>query len=204
VSSAAPVSELLLGELGTEGLSRRTDPRILIGGLGLGFTLKSALGKVGPTARVQVAELLPEIVDWNQQFLSGLNGSLLEDPRVEILVLDLWEILTQVVEPSYDAVLLDVDNGPKAMVQKQNARLYTRDGLGQIAAVLHSGGRAVFWSADPDPDFGERLVRAGFTLQAVPARLYATAEHCAGTIYVADKDQASPDDTLKGLNLKEK
>jgi spermidine synthase len=176
-----------LGELAAQRLSRLTAPRILIGGLGLGFTLKSVLDRVGPAAKVQVAELVPKVVDWNRQFMSRLNGALLDDPRVEVLVADVWKFLTRVSEPSYDALLFDVDNGPKALVQKQNARLYSRNGLDRIAAALKAGGRAVFWSADPAPEFSHRLVGAGFRVKTVPARLYATAQHCAGTIFVADK-----------------
>ena len=187
IHSAAAASELLLGELAAEGLPCLTDSRILIGGLGLGFTLKRVLEMVGPAAKVQVAELLPEVVDWNQQFMSRLNGALLDDPRVEVLVVDVWELLTRVAEPSYDALLFDVDNGPKALVQKQNARLYSRNGLERIAAALKAGGRAVFWSADPAPEFSERLAGAGFSVKTVRARLYATAQRCAGTIFVADK-----------------
>jgi spermidine synthase len=187
IHSAAAASELLLGELAAQRLSRLTAPRILIGGLGLGFTLKSVLDRVGPAAKVQVAELVPKVVDWNRQFMSRLNGALLDDPRVEVLVADVWKFLTRVSEPSYDALLFDVDNGPKALVQKQNARLYSRNGLDRIAAALKAGGRAVFWSADPAPEFSHRLVGAGFRVKTVPARLYATAQHCAGTIFVADK-----------------
>lgn len=191
VHSAAAASELLLGELAAEGLPCLSNPRILIGGLGLGFTLKSVLDLVGPAAEVQVAELVPEVVDWNQQFMSRLNGALLDDPRVEVLVVDVWEVLTRVAEPSYDALLFDVDNGPKAMVQKHNARLYSRNGVERIAAALKAGGRAVFWSADPAPAFSERLVGAGFSVKTVRARLYATAQRCAGTIFVADKHGSS-------------
>ena len=149
--SAAGSSELLLGEVAVEGLCALTAPRILIGGLGLGFTLKSVLQKVGRGATVQVAELVPEVVVWNQQFMSHLNGALLDDRRVEVLVADLWDLITHAGRARYDAVLLDVDNGPKAMVRKQNSRLYSRNGLERIAAALKPGGRAVFWSARSGP-----------------------------------------------------
>lgn len=117
--SAAGSSELLLGEVAVEGLCALTAPRILIGGLGLGFTLKSVLQKVGRGATVQVAELVPEVVVWNQQFMSHLNGALLDDRRVEVLVADLWDLITHAGRARYDAVLLDVDNGPKAMVRNR-------------------------------------------------------------------------------------
>lgn len=194
VHSAAVASELLLGELAVERLSCRKAPRVLVAGLGLGFTLRTVLEDLGSNAKVQVAELIPEVVDWNRRFMSHLNGALLDDPRVEILVMDVWEVLLHVTQLSYeyDAALFDIDNGPKAMVQNKNARLYTREGLARIAGALRAGGRAVFWSADPAPDFSERLVAAGFDVQTVCARLCATDERCAGTIYVADKCVAAP------------
>ncbi len=186
--SAASSSETLLGEVAVEGLSALSAPHILIGGLGLGFTLKSVLQRVGRGARVQVAELIPEVVAWNRQFVSHLHGILLSDPRVEVLVMDLWELITRVGPASYDAVLVDVDNGPKAMVLKQNSRLYSRQGLERIATALKPGGRAAFWSADPAPNFAARLVRAGFRVKTVPARFCPTAQYCAGCIYLADKN----------------
>ncbi len=185
--SAARSSELFLGELGVEGLSRRTAPRILIGGLGLGFTLKSVLQHVGPSARVQVAEIVPEVIDWNQRFMQGLNGHLLDDPRVEVFEADIWEILIRAEKASYDAMLFDVDNGPHALARKQNARLYNRDGLMCIAEAAESGGRAVFWSADPAPAFAERLAGTGFIVRTVPVRFHPAADHCAGTIYLGEK-----------------
>lgn len=185
MDSRAVSSELLLGELAVEGLGASTAPRILIGGLGLGFSLKSVLEQVGRSATVQVAELVPEVVVWNRQVLADLNGNLLDDPRVEALVADVWDLLTQATPACYDAVLLDVDNGPQALVRRQNSRLYGRDGLKRIAAVLKPGGRAVFWSADPAPAFAACLVEAGFSVKAISVRFCPTAQYCAGTIYAA-------------------
>ena len=185
--SAAAASELLLGEVAVESLSAVAAPRILIGGLGLGFTLRSVLQRVGPRAAVQVAELVLEVVAWNRRFLSRLNGALLDDLRVEILLADVWQPITCAGRACYDAVLLDVDNGPRALVRKQNARLYSRTGLKRIAAALKPGGRAVFWSADPAPGFAARLADAGFRVKTIPARFCPTAQHCAGAIYAADR-----------------
>ncbi len=188
--SAGAASELLLGTLGTEGLAARSAPRILIAGLGLGFTLKSVLRNVGPASRIEVAELLPAIVDWNKHFMASLNGNLLADRRVAVLVVDVFELLTRAAEASYDAMLFDVDNGPKALVWKGNARLYGPEGAARIFAVLRTGGRAVFWSADPAPDFVERLTNAGFEVKPVPARFHPAGETCPGAIYVAYKFRA--------------
>lgn len=187
MNSAAVSSELLLGEVAVENLRTLTTPCILIGGLGLGFTLKSVLEKVGRGATVKVAELIPEVVLWNRQFLSRLNGTLLDDPRVEVLVADVWNLIEQAGQNSYDAVLLDVDNGPQAMVQKLNSRLYHQRGLERIAVAIRSEGRAVFWSADPVAEFPARLVAAGFRTKAIPVRFCPSDQHCAGIIYVADK-----------------
>jgi spermidine synthase len=185
--SSTPASELLLGELAAGRLSGRTNACILIGGLGLGFTLKSVLAKAGRKAQVQIAELIPEIVDWNRKFLFDVNGKLLNDSRVEVLVEDVWNVLARGGLDRFDAILLDIDNGPTAMVQKQNARLYDRDGLQRIAATLKPGGRAAIWSARPDRAFADRLAKAGLKVEAIPAKLYANSRRCAYTIYVADK-----------------
>ena len=185
--SAIHASEVLLGELAAAPLFAHAHPSVLIGGLGLGFTLKAVLEKLGPESTVHVAELIPAVVAWNREFLSGLNGALLKDPRVEIVVADVWDVIAQAGRARYDAVLLDIDNGPRAMVQKQNFRLYDRNGLQRIATVLKPGGRVVVWSARQDHDFAERLADVGFEVQVVPAKLYPNAKRCAYTIFVADK-----------------
>ena len=185
--SSATASELALGELATARLSSQTAPSILIGGLGLGFTLKSVLEKAGAGTTVHVAELIPEVVEWNRTFMAGLNGALLDDPRVTVLVEDVSAVLGRAAEAPYDAILLDIDNGPAAMVQAGNAALYTARGIGRIAAALKPGGRAAIWSAGMDFAFAARLKAAGFTVEAVPAKLHAGAKHCAHIIFVADK-----------------
>jgi spermidine synthase len=116
-----------------------------------------------------------------------LNGALLNDPRVEVIVADVWEILARAGPSRYDAVMLDIDNGPDGLVQKQNNRLYDRDGLQRLATVLKPGGRAAIWSAWLDKDFTRRLSAAGFMVQTIPAKLHAHAKRCAYTIFVADK-----------------
>jgi spermidine synthase len=184
--SSVAESELLLGELAVRRLTGKNAPCILIGGLGLGFTLKSVLAHVRPSATVEVVELSPAIVEWNRQFLGSLNGALLNDPRVKVTVEDLWDVISRTDELRYDAVIIDIDNGPTALVQQQNARVYTRRGLQQMAGTLNAGGRAVFWSARPDPAFAHRLTKTGFKVEPVPAKLYPGAKRCACTLYVAD------------------
>lgn len=183
--SKTAASEVLLGELVATGAATRPNPRLLIGGLGLGFSLKSALEHLPVDAAVEVAELLSAIVTWNRELLSDLNGRFLDDPRVKLLVDDVVQILGR--NPGrYDGIVLDIDNGPAAMVQKTNTRLYDRQGIRRIAAALKPGGRAAIWSAGKDAAFEERLKKAGFDVQAVPAKLYPTAKRAACTIYLAD------------------
>ena len=188
--SSVHASELKLGELATAPLASHAHPWVLIGGLGLGFTLKAVLEKLGPESTVQVAELIPAVVAWNREFLSGLNGALLSDPRVEVFETDVGQVIAQAGRARYDAVLLDIDNGPVAMVQEQNGRIYDRAGLERIATVLKPGGRLVVWSAWPDHAFARRLGEAGFMVQMVPAKLYPNAKRCAYTIFVADRGTA--------------
>lgn len=185
--SSLSTSELLLGTLATEPLVAHDRPTVLIGGLGLGFTLRSVLQTLGPDARVQVAELIPAVVDWNRQFLGGLNGALLEDPRVEVVVADVWEVIARAGRAHYDAIMLDIDNGPDGMVQRQNDRVYHQEGLQRIATALKPGGRAAIWSAWLDHGFVQRLTDAGFMVRVVPAKLHPRAKRCAYTIFVADK-----------------
>ena len=187
VHSSATASELRLGELAAETLSEQPDSLVLLGGMGLGFTLKSLLAKGGPRVKVQVAELIPQVIDWNRNLLTHLNGTLLDDSRVEVLLHDVWTVIAGAEPARYDALVLDIDNGPTAMVQKQNARLYSSKGFEKIARVLKPHGRALFWSARPEPAFAQRLARAGFDVRAVAAPLYAAAKRFPVSIYVAEK-----------------
>lgn len=189
--SAMAASELLLGELAVARLTNQPDPRVLIGGLGLGFSLQSVLAKTAPTATVHVAELIPQVVDWNREFLAAVNGKLVDDPRVTIFTEDVCNVLARSARDQYDALLLDIDNGPTAMVQQPNARLYSRNGIRLMLGALKPGGRAAVWSAAPDHAFADRLAMAGFRVEAIPAKLYAKAKRCGCTIYVADKPPLS-------------
>jgi len=190
--SRVTASERRLGELAAEALSGLPDSLSLIGGLGLGFTLKGLLEKSGPGAKVQVAEIIPEVIEWNRNLLSDLNGALLKDSRVEVLQRDVCEVIANAAPAQYDALLLDVDNGPTGMVQKQNSRLYSLKGLQQVARALKPGGCALFWSASADRAFAERLARAGFKSKTVLAPLYPGAKRSAVSIYIAGKPSTLP------------
>jgi len=189
MDSSATASETLLGELAVSRplAAINPAPRILVGGLGLGFTLRRVLEGVGRYACVVVAELIPAVVAWNRTHLRALNGALLDDPRVELVGDDVGALLDRAPAASFDVVLLDVDNGPVAMVQAANRGLYSRAGLGRLAAILRPGGRAAIWSASRDDAFADRLAAGGFAVEAVPARTHAASRRPAHIIYVADR-----------------
>jgi spermidine synthase len=161
--------------------------RVLIGGLGLGFSLQRVLALVGKHAKVQVAELLPEVVQWNREFLQRVNGALLREPRVEVVVGDVFSLIRRAEPESYDAILLDVDNGPTSLVQARNAALYDKRGFGLIKRALKIGGKVAFWSACPEPSFANSLKRAGFTVEAAPAKAHERAKRAAHIIYVGER-----------------
>jgi len=190
MSTTSTTSELLLAELPCKGLRGRADTCVLIGGLGLGFSLQRVLELVGKYATVQVAELLPEVVAWNREFLGAVNGALLDDPRVEIIVGDVFDVIRKAGKDRYDAILLDVDNGPTSFVQAQNSRLYSRNGFAMIARALKPVGKVSFWSACAEPFFVSKLSRAGFQAEAFPAKAHERAKRDAHVIYVAE--HASP------------
>jgi SAM-dependent methyltransferase len=187
MSTTSTASELLLAQLPCEGLRGRADTRVLIGGLGLGFSLRRVLELVGRHARVQVAELMPEVVAWNRDFLREVNGRLLEDRRVEVIAGDVFDVIRRAGPAAYDAMLLDVDNGPASMVQAKNARIYTRRGLEMVSRALKPGGKVSFWSAAPEPGFVPSLGRAGFKAEGFPAKAHERAKRAEHVIYLAEK-----------------
>ena len=186
MGSNSTVSELMLADLACAFREPRDKARILIGGLGLGFSLKRVLEICGPAARVEVAELLPEVVAWNREFLRGLNGELLNDPRVEVITGDVYDCIRK-GQDRYDAILLDVDNGPTSYVQPQNSRLYAKNGFALIRRSLRPGGRVAFWSAEREPVFMGNFSRAGFTVEEVPAKAHERAKRAAHRIYVGER-----------------
>lgn len=187
MSSTSTTSELLLAEHACEHLTRHREPRVLIGGLGLGFSLGRVLEIVGKDARVEVAELVPEVIAWNRDLLDALNGRLLHDPRVQIIAGDVFALLRRAKSGSYNAILLDVDNGPTSFVQTKNSRLYNRRGLAVIRSALASSGRVAFWSAEAEPAFRAALSRSGFIVEEHPAKAHARAKRFAHMIYVGER-----------------
>jgi len=187
--SSVSASELHLGELAVEQIAGPGKARVLIGGLGMGFTLKSVLAGAGPQVEVIVAELIPEVVEWNRSHLRTLNGALLDDPRVTLRIDNVCALLGKAPPGYYDAILLDIDNGPTAMVQAGNAKLYDQKGIRRIIKALKVGGRAAIWSASVDQGFARRLKKESVKVEAIAARLHANSRRSTYTIYVADKKE---------------
>lgn len=186
MSTTATASEARMAELAHEALGSGGGKNVLIGGFGFGFTLRRVLELVGADDHVQVAELLPEIVSWNRLHLRNVNGQLLDDPRVEIVLDDVFAVLSRAAPQTYDAVLLDVDNGPEALVDPRNERIYADPGLKTLSRAMRKGGRAVFWSAGTDESFLKRLVKAGFRADAISAKAYPQAQVKTHTLFIAD------------------
>lgn len=161
-------SEEALAELALAKIAERTRLRILIGGLGMGFTLAAALRRMGPADRVEVAELVPAVVGWNRGVLAELAGRPLEDRRVAVCEGDVARCL-RAEAARYDAILLDVDNGPEALARRDNNWLYARPGLQSALAALRSGGVLAVWSAAPQARFARRLRDAGFAVEEAQA-----------------------------------
>jgi spermidine synthase len=157
-------SERALADLACAMLGRRRNPRLLIGGLGMGFTLAAALEAIGPAAEVVVAELVPEVVDWNRTLIGAPAGNPLDDDRSRIYVGDVADLIRQ--EPAgFDAILMDVDNGPEALVRSENNWLYSTAGLAATRAALRPRGVLAVWSSSPDRAFSKRLRQTGFNLR---------------------------------------
>ena len=175
MSSRLHGSEDALAEVGCEHLvgrrargRRRATARVLVGGLGLGYTLRRALDLLGERDVVEVAELMPAIVRWHREGpLGALAGRPLDDPRSVVVLGDLGAHLRAVEEESYDAMLLDVDNGPEALSSRANRWLYGTEGLARIAGLLAPRGRVVFWSAFEDRAFAGRLAAGGLDTRIV-------------------------------------
>jgi spermidine synthase len=155
------------------------------------------LSLVGKKAEVHVAEVLPEVIEWNRQFLVKLNGALLNDRRVQVFAEDVARLIRRAQEARYDAILLDVDNGPTSFMRPENKRLYSRRGFQRIAAALQPGGRVAFWSATDEESFGEALARTGFRVHVVEAKSHERAKRFEHRIYVGEtkpreREQQSP------------
>ncbi len=169
MSSRMSGSEEALAEMSCDRLRDAAAPHLLIGGYGMGFTLRAALARLGAQARVTVAELVPEIIDWARGPMAELATGCLDDPRVEIVLDDVGAVIGGAAR-RFDAILLDIDNGPDGLTRDGNDRIYSMAGLARARAALRPGGVLAIWSAAPDARFTRRLKDAGFAVDEVPVR----------------------------------
>ena len=169
MNSRLSATEQALATIACEKIRARSRPSILIGGLGMGFTLRAALTVLGPKAHIIVAELVPAVVAWARGPMAKLSGDSLSDPRVRIRETDVGELIGS-ARSAYDAILLDVDNGPEGMTRKANDCLYDLKGLRAAYAALRPGGVLAVWSSRPDPKFTARLRKTGFDVIENPVR----------------------------------
>ena len=172
-------TECTLARVACREVRGQASPRVLIGGLGLGYTVVAALDGLSADARVTVAEFFGPVIRWNREHAERL-GRPLEDPRVQLVHSDVWEVLG--AAGAFDAILLDVDNGPIGETLESNDRLYQGPGLARVRRALAKGGLLAVWSAHPDPSFEKRLRRAGFA--NVRAEVARTGKGARGARHV--------------------
>ncbi len=179
-------SEEALAMLSWARIAGRPKPNLLIGGLGMGFTLRKALTLATAEARITVAELVPDVVAWAQGPLAELFAGSLDDPRVRIETGDVGAAIAA-GKASYDAILLDVDNGPDGLSRPENDRLYSAKGLGVTRAALKPGGVLAVWASEPDAAFTRRLGAAGFRVEEQTVRERSNGKGARHTIWLAAK-----------------
>ncbi|AKI01274.1 Methyltransferase domain [Hoeflea sp. IMCC20628] len=177
-------SEEALANLAAEKLEGRPRPRMLIGGLGMGFTLRAALKSLGGEARITVAELVPQVIDWAGGPMAPVFGGCLDDSRVTVHQGDVGALIRGGV---WDAILLDVDNGPDGLTRQGNDALYSAAGLAAAYQALSPGGVFSVWSSAPDAAFTRRLKQAGFSVEEVPTRASTKKRGARHMIWVAVK-----------------
>jgi spermidine synthase len=181
-------SEKALASLGWARIAGRRAPRLLIGGLGMGFTLRAVLAEASADAEVVVAELVPAVVAWARGPLAHVFGGCLDDPRVTVRIAD---VADPIAAPGsgYDAILLDVDNGPGGLGRAANDGLYAAEGLAAARRALRPGGVLAVWSAAPDDDFARRLRRAGYRVDEARVRANANGRGARHVIWLATAGQ---------------
>jgi spermidine synthase len=180
-------SEAALATLAAKKIEAVEKPHLLIGGLGMGFTLRAALAVLGPGARIAVAELVPAVVTWARGPMAEIFGGSLNDPRVSILETDVSDVIRSRPR-TYDAILLDVDNGPEGLTRKANDGLYNAAGLKAAYAALRPRGVLAVWSSGPNPPFAKRLRGAGFNVNEVSVRATGRGGGARHVIWIATQD----------------
>jgi spermidine synthase len=186
MSSRMSGSERALALMTCARLRNRTTPHVLVGGYGMGFTLRAALEVLPPQVSVTVAELVPEIISWARGPMAEITAGCLDDRRVEIVEGDVATLIGR-ARDAYDAILLDVDNGPDGLTRDANDRLYSMAGLASATAALRPGGVLAIWSASPDPAFSRRLRDSGFAVDEVEVRARSNGKGPRHTIWFAER-----------------
>ena len=181
-------SELALARLGCAHLSGSKAPRVLIGGLGMGYTLRQALDILGPGAQAVVCELLEAVVEWNREFLGVLNGRPLEDERVILKTDDVIGLISS-SRSRFDAILLDIDNGPNAMTDSGNRHLYGREGIQACRRALRRQGCLAVWSAEPSKRFEQLLMSCSFHVRCFRVPAYKGSRSQSRFVWVASDDK---------------
>jgi spermidine synthase len=179
-------SEAALANLACARIKSRQRPEILIGGLGMGFTMRAALAALGAQARITVAELVPAVVAWARGPMAEVFGDSLGDPRLRIQEGDIVPLIAG-ARSAFDAILLDVDNGPAGLTRAANDGLYDATGLSAAYAALRPGGVLALWSAGPDADFTRRLRQSGFGVEEARARANGTRGGARHVIWIATR-----------------
>jgi spermidine synthase len=179
-------SEEALATLACRRLQAVKAPHLLIGGLGMGFTLRAALAVLGSEARIMVAELVPAVIAWAKGPMAEVFGGSLGDPRARILTADVADVI-QSHAAAFDAILLDVDNGPEGLIRKANDALYDLKGLKAIRRALRPGGVLAVWSSGPNPSFTKRLRDAGFDVSEVAVRATTKRRGARHVIWFASR-----------------
>jgi spermidine synthase len=179
-------SEQALATLACRRIEAVKRPHLLIGGLGMGFTLRAALAVLPADARITVAELVPAVIAWARGPLAPVFGDSLDDPRAGIEAADVGDVI-QSHASRFDAILLDVDNGPEGLIRKANDALYRSKGLQAIRRALRPGGVLAVWSSGPYPSFSKRLRDAGFDVNEVAVRATTKRRGAHHVIWFATK-----------------
>jgi spermidine synthase len=189
MGTRAHSSEDALGVIACRGLGGKPGVRVLIGGLGIGFTLAAALKKLDGDAEVVVAEIVPEVVEWNRDMLGEFAGWPLDDPRTKVETVDV-SLLIQKDRAGFDAIMLDVDNGPDGLTRDANHWLYSKAGLARMLEVLRPGGTLAIWSEGPDRAFTKKLRASGFEVEEIKVRAHA-GKGTRHLIWMAQRGQVS-------------
>ncbi len=179
-------SEEALANLSAARIANVRKPKVLIGGLGMGFTLRAALTAFGPGAELRVAELVPAMVEWARGPMASLFGDCLDDPRVHLQIGDVGPLIASSPN-SFDAILLDVDNGPDALTRDENDNIYSDAGLYYAKTALRPGGVLAVWSAYPDAKFMRRMHQSGLTTEEVKVRASTTGKGARHVIWFGKK-----------------